>query len=138
MKNYLKHPTKLTAIFNFTHVYIWPKSTSDFNDTTNNFKVCLVGRFECLKKIVISENSLESIDPDILYGVKNLRYLDISKNRLGNEIAKENFAKSVLDILNILEILLAGNNGITFFLWIHSVALQDFQYWIYPTINYQP
>ena len=60
MKNYLRHRAKLTAIFNFPHVCIWPKSTTDLNDTTNNFKVDLVGRLECLKKMVVSENSLES------------------------------------------------------------------------------
>ena len=109
-KNYLGYPAKPTALYNKTHVCL----TTNDNNITDGFKVCIIGGFKRLKKLDLSENSLESIDPRIFYAVNNVRYLDISNNKFGYDIAYGNIAKSLYDILDRLEITLISYNGITF------------------------
>ena len=75
--------------------------------------VCLTGRFNSLKKLVLSENLLTYINPDLAQAGKALQHIDLSKNILGKSVAQENYLKSVLEHLNYLEEFLLSENQIS-------------------------
>ena len=106
--NYLRNQSKLSVITNETHVCL----LSEFLNNTNS--VCAKEWFNYLEKLVLSENSLESIDPKLFVAVKNLTYLDVAKNRLGNLIAEEYSAWFLFITLSRLETVVASYNGITY------------------------
>ena len=66
------------------------------------------------KKFVFSENSLEYLEPGMLHALRNLQYLDFSRNSLGDVFSRGNYSMSCFDILINLEVLYLSANGITF------------------------
>ena len=77
-----------------------------------NIKFCYVGRPGIITKVVISDNYLINLEPDMWRGFTVLRYLDFSRNKLGNVFSESEFGKSTMDILYKLEVLLLSDNGI--------------------------
>lgn len=100
-KRLITTPGKLNAWSNSTHVCLWLGSIS----------ACYIGNFDNLKTLVLSENFVEYVDPQVFRSVPSLQYLDIARNRFG-DASSDGFVKSILDILQKLEFLSMSDNGI--------------------------
>lgn len=116
VKRYFTSPVKLNGIANSTHLCLLPQPEE------SNIKVCVIANFKNLRKAVLTENSLVYINPNLTYTVKSLKYLDLSKNELGNAVAVDGYALSMLEKLTKLEVLLAAENKIT------SLPFNTFKY----------
>ena len=109
---FFNSPVHMYGMSNSTHVCLQPTKESITN-------ICLIGPFDNIKKISVSENSLEYVDPNMMRPAKMLQDLDISKNRLGKAFSEGDYAVSVLEILSSLEVLFISENEI-FFIPEHS------------------
>lgn len=106
-KRYFRTPVKLNGISNSTHACLLPEPEE------SNIKVCVIGKFDHLKKAIFSENTIAYIHPNLAYAIKSVQYLDLSKDDLGDALTVDGYASSILEILNKLEVLLASENKIT-------------------------
>ena len=82
-----------------------------FPDVQSSFSNCILGKLN-VEKFVFSENLIRAIDSDFFKHMSKIRYLDISKNTLGDAFAEEGYVRSVFENLKQLEVLLASYNGL--------------------------
>ena len=106
-KKLLNYPTGIKGTANKTHVCL----EVVFNNGSK--KDCVETNVGHLKKFVISENSLNYIEPRIWKGFESLRYLDIGNNNLGEAFSNNGYARSIFDFLRNLEFFIASRNGIS-------------------------
>ena len=83
------------------------------NFYSNNVSICINGRFNHLQKLDISENSIAYIQPHLIKPFEELKYLNIAKNKLGNALSNDTYAKAVFHALQHTEVLTISDNGIT-------------------------
>ena len=104
VKNMFKSDIELSGNANKTHLCIWNK----FFD--KNVSVCVIGRFDGIEKLDMSENSITYIEPSLMQPLKKLLYLNLARNKLGNSFTIEKYGKSFLHTLEMIECLnLTGN-----------------------------
>ena len=77
----------------------------------SNSIYCVLGEIN-LEKFILAENSISLIDPDIFKRVISIKYLDLSKNILGDAFALENYVNSIVANLQSLEVFIVSGNGI--------------------------
>lgn len=99
----------LTLPFKLPHVT--SNSTHMCGFRTGMRRWCYVFKGENLKTLVLSDNSVEYINPHVVQIFPNLQYLDISGNKLA-AASSDGFVKIILDILTRLETLSLSKNGI--------------------------
>ena len=83
------------------------------NFLSNNVSICITGRFNHLQKLDISENSIAYIQPLLIEPFEELKYLNIAKNKLGNALSNDIYAKAFFHALQHVEVLTVSDNGIT-------------------------
>ena len=98
-------PVNISGFSNSTHVCM-PKCDTDI-------PFCIYGPIDWFTKFVFSNNFLQYFEPSMLHVLRNLNYLDFSKNILGDALAWGNFSTSCFDILIHLKVLILSENGIT-------------------------
>ena len=105
-KRLISSPGRVYATSNSTHICFGLKPRK------KTHKFCYIrGQSDNLKKLDLAENMLECIEASVWKNFPDLRYLDISTNKLGKTFA-DGRAKAITDILKKLEILILANNGI--------------------------
>ena len=98
-------PLNLYGFSNSSHVCMQKCGT--------DITFCIYGPSGSLTKFVFSDNSLQYFEPRILHALRNLQYLDLSKNILGAALAQGNYSTSCFEILMNLKVLILSENGIT-------------------------
>ena len=75
------------------------------------FDCCFFGAFN-IEKVVLAESSINFLDPKSLKHVSSLRFLDLSKNILGDAFSKDDYVKATIANLYRLEVFIVSDNGI--------------------------
>ena len=116
----LRLPSNLTELY-AKKVSVLSLNINGFSNSTHlcmpecgtDIPYCFYGPSDSLTKFVFSDNSLQYLEPSMLHVFRNLRYLDFSKNILGDAMARGNYSTSCFDILINLKVLILSENGIT-------------------------
>ena len=107
VKNIFKSDVRLNGMANTTRLCI---TTIFFGQTK---RICIGGHFDRLQKLDISDNSISYIQTDLLYPFRNLSYLDISRNKLGEIISNGTYVKLFFDTFENIKTLILSNNNIS-------------------------
>ena len=113
-------PSNLTELY-AKKVSVVPVNINGFSYSTHlcmpkcdtDIPFCIYGPSDRFTKFVFSNNFLQYLEPSMLHVLRNLNYLDFSKNILGDALAWRNFSTSCFDILIHLKVLILSENGIT-------------------------
>lgn len=106
VKNLFKSAIQLRGTSNTTYLCIKNKFFEQ------KVHICAKGNFSHLQKLVMSENSITYIQPDLINPFQRLKILDLAINKLGQAISNENYAKSFFNALLQVQALNMSNNGI--------------------------
>ena len=105
-KHVFRTDIELRGTSNSTHLCIFT------NVSKKNTSICLTGRLNHIQKLVVPENSVTYIQPDLFQPFERLVYLDLSRNELGEVISNDTCAQLLFNELHAIETLLLSNNGI--------------------------
>ena len=104
---------QLRGTSNKTHVCYWNRVFEQKVQEMLHVTLCVKGNFSLLQKLVMSENSITYIQPDLITPFERLNYLDIANNNLGEALSDDNYSKSLFSALRHIQILILSNNNIT-------------------------
>ena len=106
VRNIFKSAISFNGLHNSTHICI----TANF--FKKNRTLCITGNFISLRKLDISESSIAFIQPDLIHPFEGLKYLNLTKNRLGQALSDETYAASFFHALRNLNILTLSYNEV--------------------------